>query len=104
MEFLVEKQPDIKHLSTATTLTDYTMNTVKGSIETVSIRFSCVKNESNKDIEAAEKEDPLATWKPRKQEWLIMISLSLLSLMVALDATILVSVLPVCIIFIVLFP
>lgn len=37
-----------------------------------------------------------ATWKPLKQEYLIMLTLSILSLMVALDATILVPVLPVC--------
>ncbi|KAF2114257.1 major facilitator superfamily domain-containing protein [Lophiotrema nucula] len=34
-------------------------------------------------------------WQPTKAEWTIMISLSLVSLMVALDATILVAVLPV---------
>lgn len=34
-------------------------------------------------------------WKPQKKELVIMISLSFISLMVALDATILVTVLPV---------
>jgi hypothetical protein len=34
-------------------------------------------------------------WTPTKNEWLIMISLAFISLMVALDATILVTVLPV---------
>jgi hypothetical protein len=34
-------------------------------------------------------------WKPQRRELLIMISLSFISLMVALDATILVTVLPV---------
>jgi hypothetical protein len=36
-----------------------------------------------------------ADWKPGKQEYAIMLTLALISLMVALDATILVSVLPV---------
>lgn len=35
------------------------------------------------------------TWSPNKNEWLIMISLAFISLMVALDASILVTVLPV---------
>ena len=35
------------------------------------------------------------SWKPQKKELVIMISLSFISLMVALDATILVTVLPV---------
>jgi len=34
-------------------------------------------------------------WKPQKQEYLVMLTLSIISLMVALDATILVTVLPV---------
>ena len=34
-------------------------------------------------------------WKPERKEWFIMISLSIISFMVALDATILVTVLPV---------
>lgn len=34
-------------------------------------------------------------WKPTKKEWFIMFSLSIISFMVALDATILVTVLPV---------
>ena len=36
-----------------------------------------------------------AHWKPGKQEYAVMLTLALISLMVALDATILVSVLPV---------
>lgn len=36
-----------------------------------------------------------APWKPLKQEYLVMLTISVLSLMVALDATILVPVLPV---------
>jgi hypothetical protein len=36
------------------------------------------------------------TFKPHKKEWLIMISLAFISFMVSLDATILVTVLPVC--------
>lgn len=47
------------------------------------------------DVEANEKETLLAEWKPQKKELLIMISLSFISLMVSLDATILVTVLPV---------
>ena len=34
-------------------------------------------------------------WKPGKQEFAVMLTLALISLMVALDATILVSALPV---------
>ena len=40
-------------------------------------------------------EVPEVEWKPGKQEWAVMLTLALISLMVALDATILVSVLPV---------
>ncbi|KAK4132666.1 MFS general substrate transporter [Trichocladium antarcticum] len=39
-------------------------------------------------------EAPEVEWKPGKQEWAVMLTLALISLMVALDATILVSVLP----------
>jgi hypothetical protein len=45
------------------------------------------------DVEAV-KEVP-AEWKPQRQEHLVMLTLSIISLMVALDATILVTVLPV---------
>ena len=38
---------------------------------------------------------PEPEWKPGKQEYAVMITLAVISLMVALDATILVSVLPV---------
>jgi hypothetical protein len=34
-------------------------------------------------------------WKPQKIEWFIMLSMALISLVVAIDATILVAVLPV---------
>jgi hypothetical protein len=49
------------------------------------------------DVEATGEEPALVTetWAPTKNEWLIMISLTFISLMVALDATILVTVLPV---------
>jgi hypothetical protein len=33
-------------------------------------------------------------WKPQKTEWLILLSMALVSLIVAIDATILVTVLP----------
>jgi MFS family permease len=48
------------------------------------------------DVEAkGEEETPIPeTWTPTKNEWLIMISLAFISLMVALDASILVTVLP----------
>jgi hypothetical protein len=51
------------------------------------------------DVEAAaaeeeEEKKKLSEWKPRQQEWLVMITLATISLMVALDATILVPVLP----------
>jgi hypothetical protein len=48
---------------------------------------------SGTDTEAARETDK--AWKPQYREWLIMITLSVISLMVALDATILVTVLPV---------
>jgi hypothetical protein len=49
------------------------------------------------DVEAKGEETILVVeiWEPTKNEWLIMISLAFISLMVALDATILVTVLPV---------
>jgi hypothetical protein len=49
------------------------------------------------DVEAKGEQPALAmeAWTPTKNEWLIMISLAFISLMVALDATILVTVLPV---------
>lgn len=39
--------------------------------------------------------DGATEWRPRKGEYLVMITVSIISLMVALDATILVPVLPV---------
>ena len=45
------------------------------------------------DVEAAS--DHSSVWKPQKQEYLVMATLATISLMVALDATILVSILPV---------
>ncbi len=42
-----------------------------------------------------ESERQPADWKPGKQEFAVMLTLAFISLMVALDATILVSVLPV---------
>jgi hypothetical protein len=45
------------------------------------------------DVEAV-NEVP-AEWRPQKQEYLVMLTLATISLMVALDATILVTVLPV---------
>ncbi|KAH7070919.1 major facilitator superfamily domain-containing protein [Paraphoma chrysanthemicola] len=50
----------------------------------------------NTDVEAKGDDTASATdiWTPTRNEWLIMISLAFISLMVALDATILVTVLP----------
>jgi MFS family permease len=52
----------------------------------------------NRDIDIEAKGEEAApvpeTWTPTKNEWLIMISLAFISLMVALDASILVTVLP----------
>jgi hypothetical protein len=42
---------------------------------------------------ASEEQSP--DWKPQKSEYMVMYSISIISLMVALDATILVPVLPV---------
>ena len=49
------------------------------------------------DIEAKAEAVVPSEWKPSKNELLVMISLSFISLMVALDATVLVTVLPVCV-------
>lgn len=48
------------------------------------------------DLEAKAATTAPAEWKPSKNELLVMVSLSFISLMVALDATVLVTVLPVC--------
>lgn len=48
-------------------------------------------------MEAKAQAAATAEWRPTKNELLVMISLSFISLMVALDATVLVTVLPVCI-------
>jgi hypothetical protein len=48
------------------------------------------------DVETKGEENIAVPWKPKKAEWLIMLSLAFISFMVALDATILVTVLPVC--------
>ena len=50
---------------------------------------------SDFDVESKAEVETLQEWKPQKKELLIMISLSFISLMVALDATILVTVVPV---------
>jgi hypothetical protein len=50
---------------------------------------------SQVDIEAKREAGAPEEWKPQKKELFIMISLSFISLMVALDATVLVTVLPV---------
>jgi len=50
---------------------------------------------SDSDVESKADVETIQEWKPQKKELLIMISLSFISLMVALDATILVTVLPV---------
>lgn len=47
------------------------------------------------DVEAKEEKKASEAWKPEKKEWLVMLSLTFISFMVALDATILVTVLPV---------
>lgn len=52
-------------------------------------------HEGTPERKAEEAAMTLEEWKPQKNELLIMISLSFISLMVALDATILVTVLPV---------
>ncbi len=49
----------------------------------------------NLDLEAKAKPSPPPEWKPSRNELLVMVSLSFISLIVALDATILVTVLPV---------
>jgi hypothetical protein len=57
------------------------------------------------DVDVEAKADTLVTeeWKPSKKELLIMVSLSFISLMVALDATILVTVLPVSLPFLIFY-
>ena len=53
--------------------------------------FSLHSHPSFSILEPEKREE----WKPRKAEYLVMITISMISLMVALDATILVPVLPV---------
>ncbi|KZM24873.1 transmembrane transport [Ascochyta rabiei] len=57
---------------------------------------SCLSSGSSmgSDIEAKAEAIAPSDWKPTKNELLVMISLSFISLMVALDATVLVTVLP----------
>ncbi|OWY57806.1 hypothetical protein AA0120_g1128 [Alternaria tenuissima] len=57
--------------------------------------FLVAGNMSESNIEAKGEMQTPDMWKPQKRELLIMVSLSFISLMVALDATILVTVLPV---------
>lgn len=48
------------------------------------------------DLEASKKKvEEVEQWAPRKEEYLVMLTMAVCSLMVALDATILVTVLPV---------
>jgi hypothetical protein len=48
-------------------------------------------------LKAAEYAIPVEpVWKPKREEWLVVGCLSLVSLVVSLDATILVTALPVC--------
>lgn len=56
---------------------------------------SASPSSSTGDLEKAADDDVSETWTPEKKEWFIMISLSVISFMVALDASILVTVLPV---------
>ena len=58
------------------------------------IQLVLERTASQKDIND-EYERPEEDWKPCRQEYLIMISLSLISLMVALDSSILIPALPV---------
>lgn len=54
-----------------------------------------IEKMSEPDMEKRSMESSSEEWKPQKRELVIMISLSFISLMVALDASILVTVLPV---------
>ncbi|KAL1800697.1 hypothetical protein ACET3X_001039 [Alternaria dauci] len=67
----------------------YTSRTVPGN------KFMVIDDMSESNIEAKGETETPDMWKPQKKELLIMISLSFISLMVALDATVLVTVLPV---------
>ncbi|KAF2675148.1 MFS general substrate transporter [Microthyrium microscopicum] len=55
--------------------------------------FASAPKSDEKGIEV--EDEVIPEWKPKKQEWAIMLTLSLLSLLVALDATVLVTGLPV---------
>ena len=57
--------------------------------------FSTSPENIDEDQRTTMRAELLQPWNPTKKEWLIMLSLSIISLMVALDATILVGVLPV---------
>lgn len=54
---------------------------------------------TNLEGQDGRKQDNESEWRPGKQEYAVMITIAVVSLMVALDATILVPVLPVCHIF-----
>ena len=54
---------------------------------------NAVSNEKNPETFLVE--NPPEEWKAGRQEWLIMITLVVISLMAAIDATILVTALPV---------
>ena len=60
--------------------------------------YLSIGSSMDSDIEAKAETEAVAPseWKPTKNELLVMVSLSFISLMVALDATVLVTVLPVC--------
>jgi hypothetical protein len=83
---MAEKLPTTNTMAVPSEDTSRTTSTFSLSVEKPSRPVSS-------DLEAV-KEIP-EEWTPQKQEYLVMLTLSIISLMVALDATILVTVLPV---------
>ena len=57
---------------------------------------SCRESE-NETLNNSDKKDLVEEWKASRQVWLITVTLVIISIMVSLDATVLVPVLPVCI-------
>ncbi|KAF1960648.1 MFS general substrate transporter [Byssothecium circinans] len=80
---------DLKTPSTAVTFADSTTALPAIPEELASSNTSVTMC----DMEEA-RNVPVEEWKPERKEWFIMVSLAIISLMVALDATILVTVLP----------
>jgi hypothetical protein len=67
----------------------------QGQSQGQKIMVQDIKVEEEMKVNDADSvEEMLDDWKPQRQEWMVIITLATISLVVALDATILVTVLP----------